>query len=169
MAASWEEEALRRWRENREDEALGELLKSRRDRAYSVALRLTGSPADAEDAVQDAFLKLMSRTKGFEGVREFDIAVYRAVVQCGLDMVRERRRRAAREAAAGTEMAGIMRAAKPEGAMDDIERQELLEKIGKLLAELPEGERAAVTLCYSQGMSVSDAAAALGVSRLTLR
>ena len=90
---------LERWRSSRDAEALGELLKWQRDRAFATALRILGRAADAEDAVQEAFAKLLSRTSGFEGQEELRIAVYRAVVQCALDMVRSDRARARREEA----------------------------------------------------------------------
>jgi RNA polymerase sigma-70 factor (ECF subfamily) len=165
--SDWVEESLRAWRETRRPEALGELLKAQRNRAYTVALRLTGSPAEAEDAVQDACVKLLSRTKGFEDRKSFEVAVYRAVVQCSLDRVRAGRRAAAREAAVRNE--GALLAAVESAAMDVAEQREVLAELRQAVAELPEEERVPIVLCYGQGLSVAQAAETLEVPRETLR
>lgn len=52
----WVAKALDAWRSRQATEVLGDLLKSQRHRAYSIALRITASPTEAEDAVQDAFI-----------------------------------------------------------------------------------------------------------------
>jgi RNA polymerase sigma-70 factor (ECF subfamily) len=164
------EEALRRWRQGREPEALGELLKAQRDRAYSAALRLVGSPADAEDAVQEAFLKLMSREKGFDTPAEFDVSVYRAVFQCSMDALRRRRRRVAREAGTGEKTGAVSGAGTEAGLqMSEEEMQVLRSKLRTAVDQLPDEERAAAVLCYYQGLSELQASEVLEVPRTTLR
>ncbi|MCZ7643905.1 MAG: sigma-70 family RNA polymerase sigma factor [Planctomycetota bacterium] len=159
------EAALRCWRETRRPEALGALLKAQRDRAYSVALRFTGSPADAEDIVQDAFLKLLSRTHGFESGEAFELAVYRAVVQCALDASKGRRRRRQHEDVAARS-GGV---AHDESQTTQAERAELRALLREAVTELDEDERAPVVLCYHQGLSVVQAAQVLELPRETVR
>ncbi len=164
------EELLQRWRLENSLDALGELLKTQRDRAYSIAARLTASGADAEDAVQEAFIKLFSRRKGFDDLEQFDLSVYRAVVQCSLDARRSARRRAARE-----ERAGRMAAETHPGSdatendMSESEMQELRTRLRTAVADLPEEQRAPAVLCYYHGMSEVQAAEVLAVPRTTLR
>jgi RNA polymerase sigma-70 factor (ECF subfamily) len=163
-------EALERWRNGHAPEALGELLKAQRDRAYSLAVRLTGSPEDAEDVVQEAFVKLMSRAKGFGSPEEFDCTVYRAVFQCAMDTLRSGRRRAHREARVGLET-GAAAPARPgmEAEMSEKEAGELREQLRAAVGELPEETRFPAVLCYYQGLSESQAAEVLAVPRSTLR
>ncbi len=52
---------LVQWAQDGYDEAFELLVRRHRLRAYRVALRLTGSPADAEDVAQDAFVALHGR------------------------------------------------------------------------------------------------------------
>ncbi|MBI3828765.1 MAG: RNA polymerase sigma factor [Planctomycetes bacterium] len=160
------DEALRRWRETRHPESLGELLKRQRDRAYSVALRFTGSSADAEDAVQDAFLKLMTRTHGFEDAEAFEAAVYRAVVQCALDVLKQGKRRRKREDATAREREADVKLA---DAPPEPEREELRALLREAVLDLGEDERAPVVLCYHQGLSVAQAARVLELPRETVR
>src|SRR5437764_12536348 len=87
----WATERLNAWRSSGNPEVLGQLIKWQRDRAYATALRILGNRDDAEDAVQQASIKLMSRTHGFDNPEQFRLTVYRAVVQCALDMARANR------------------------------------------------------------------------------
>lgn len=159
----WALQRLNLWRSAREPEALGQLLKWQRDRAYATALRILGNSADAEDAVQQACIKLLSRTHGFDTLEEFKVTVYRAVVQCALDMARANRVRAKLEKA----MSPIERHTPvPQLAA---EQAEALRLIWQELHSMPEESRAMVVLCYQEGLSVSDAAEVLAVPRETLR
>jgi len=163
------DEALRRWREARQPEALGELLKRQRDRAYSVAMRLVGSPADAEDVVQEAFLKLFSRTHGFEDAEAFELSVYRAVVQCALDALKQGRRRRIREQVEAVARARDADVRRGETREAQAEREELKTLLRDAVKELGEDERAPVVLCYQQGLTVSQAARVLDLPRETVR
>jgi RNA polymerase sigma-70 factor, ECF subfamily len=160
----WVVERLERWRTRRDGDALGELLKWQRDRAYAIARRVLGHATDAEDAVQQSFVKLLSRTQGFEGVNEFKLAVYRAVVQCALDMARANRVRNRLEKAMSQVERGP--AHLPEPAF---EQAEALRLVFRELEQMPEEQRALVVLCYQEGLSVSDAAEVLAIPRETLR
>ena len=161
---TWTGERLARWRQARDADALGELLKWQRDRAYATACRILGNAADAEDAVQQAFLKLLTRTHGFEDQRAFRSAVYRAVVQCALDMIRARRTRDQLEQAMTKQ-----RLPDAMGPKESAERAEALGAIDLELSRLPESDRAAVVLCCQEGLSITEAADALSVRRETLR
>ena len=162
------EAVLREWRATRRPEALGELLKAQRHRAYAIALRMTCSEPEAEDAVQDAFIKLLTRTHGFEDVEAFELSVYRAVVQCSLDAVRKKRRRTVHEDAVRNQPAG-------ETQVPDVqthasaEQEEARALLRTAVKELPEDERAPVVLCYYQGMSVVQTAKTLELPRETVR
>lgn len=162
LAEAWVSERLRRWVDARDAEALGELLKWQRDRAYTLAFQVLHNRDDAEDAVQQAFLKLLSRTHGFGGADEFRVAVYRAVVQCAVDQSRARRSR--------TKAENVMPfVASSDTQTSSAENAEVLALVGEELKRLPEIERAAIVLCCQEGMSLSAAAEALSIPRMTLR
>ena len=175
--AIWMAETLGLWRNERRTEALGELLKSQRNRAYSVALRITSSPAEAEDAVQDAFIKLLSRTHGFDDQEAFELSVYRAVVQCALDTVRKTRRRKTHEtpldelqtSSTSKTGDGHVSGADRIDAHSELEQQEATTLLRQAVSELSDEERAPVVLCYYQGLSVVQTAKTLDVPRETIR
>jgi len=155
---------LERWRNQRDGEALGELLKWQRDRAHATAFRILQQSADADDAVQQAFLKLLSRTQGFDTADAFRIAVYRSVVQCALDMARAKRVQERLEKAMSS-----LEKNRFAGEASNLEDEEALAAAWEELKALSEEQRAMVVLCCQEGLSISDAAEVLSMPRETLR
>ena len=60
--------------------AFGEIHDRHRVRVYSIALRMTGNAADAEDLTQESFLRLFLRIGSFRGEASFTTWLYRLVV-----------------------------------------------------------------------------------------
>ena len=74
--------------------ALGELFISHGDLVFRTARRLTGSSADAEDVVQDLFVRLPHALQGFTGgVSSFAAWIRRVAVRQALMQLRAGRRR----------------------------------------------------------------------------
>lgn len=62
-------------------------------RMKSIARNLTGSTEDAEDAVQETFLKVHRSAPGFRGASKVSTWIYRLLVNTCHDVLRKRRRR----------------------------------------------------------------------------
>src|SRR3984885_11497899 len=88
-----------------DSEAFGELFRRHRDRLWAVALRTTGDPEEAGDALQDAMISAFRRAGDFRGDSAVTTWLHRIVVNACLDRLR---RKAARPAASGMD----------EGALD---------------------------------------------------
>ncbi len=147
-------------------EALGEFAKAHRDRAYSVALRIVRSPADAEDVVQDAAIKWLRVGSNLKTLESNVGLFYRLVLQCALDSMRKESRRNRREASIG-EGGETMRV--QESVCAQAERGELKGLLKQAVAGLSEDEQLAVTLCFYEGISVVDTAKCLNVPRETVQ
>src|SRR5437763_13610843 len=76
--------------------ALEELFRRYRQPAYRVAHRLLGNEADALDAVQEGFVKVLTHLPAFAGRSAFKTWLLRVVSNAALDLGRSRRRRHAR-------------------------------------------------------------------------
>jgi RNA polymerase sigma-70 factor, ECF subfamily len=127
------------------------------DRAYGVALRMTGSRADAEDVVQDVFLRLWLKPDSWRpGQAQFSTWLYRVVVNRCLDLKRRPR---------GTDLDSIDEPQDPDANAEDsliaAQRGKALEAA---VAELPERQRAAIVLTYTAGLRNAEAAATLEIS-----
>src|SRR4030095_9619288 len=75
------------------DEDAFRMLVERHSRSlFRLAFRLTGNEQDAEDVVQDAWLKAYRRLDQFESRANFGSWLYRIAANCAYDLLRGRRR-----------------------------------------------------------------------------
>src|ERR1700761_9085789 len=78
----------------RGDRAAFQALVERHARGlYRLAWRITGNGNDAEDVVQEAFLKAWKQLSRFDGRASFGTWLHRICTNCALDQVRARKRR----------------------------------------------------------------------------
>jgi RNA polymerase sigma-70 factor, ECF subfamily len=61
-------------------------------RLFRVAFRITGNQADAEDVVQEAFLRGYRKLESFESRSDFGTWIYRIAVRCALNKIDRVRR-----------------------------------------------------------------------------
>jgi RNA polymerase sigma-70 factor (ECF subfamily) len=137
--------------------AFNRLSQRHLDRAFGVALRMTGNRADAEDVVQEVFLRLWQRPEAWRpGQAQFSTWLYRVVVNRCLDLKRRPK---------GTALDAIEEPQDPkpdaESALLDAARDKALKAA---MARLPERQRAALTLTYTAGLKNAEAASALEIS-----
>jgi RNA polymerase sigma-70 factor (ECF subfamily) len=66
-------------------EAYGVLVVRYSGRLFRLAFRITGNEADAEDVVQDAWLRGYRKLESFEYRSDFGTWIYRIAVRCALD------------------------------------------------------------------------------------
>jgi RNA polymerase sigma-70 factor (ECF subfamily) len=71
-------------------EALRQLLAAARPRLVALALRVLGDPDEAEDAVQEAMVKVWRNLGRFEGRAAFGTWLHRIAVNAALDRIRRR-------------------------------------------------------------------------------
>src|SRR5262245_6372804 len=67
------------------------VLVERHSRAvFRLAHRMTGNPSDAEDVVQETFLKAYKQLGRFESRANFGTWLHRIAVNCSIDLIRSR-------------------------------------------------------------------------------
>jgi RNA polymerase sigma-70 factor (ECF subfamily) len=71
-------------------EAYGSLVVRHSQSLFRVAFRITGNEADADDVVQEAFLRGYRKLESFESRSDFGTWIYRIAVHCALDRIRRR-------------------------------------------------------------------------------
>jgi RNA polymerase sigma-70 factor, ECF subfamily len=72
-------------------DAYGELVKLHSRMLFRLAYRMTGNQADADDVVQDAFLRAYQNLAAFESRADFGTWIYRIATHCALDRLARRR------------------------------------------------------------------------------
>ncbi len=73
--------------------ALDALLRRHYDRAHAVCRRIAGSTRDADDAAQEAMIRVVRNIHRFDGRSAFSTWVYRIATNAALDELRKRKRR----------------------------------------------------------------------------
>jgi RNA polymerase sigma-70 factor (ECF subfamily) len=121
-----------------------------------LARRILGNAADAEDVAQEAMLRVWTHAPRWQPLAAFRTWLTRVVVNLCLD----RKRRAPW---VDLEAAGELEDPAP-GATEQAEHDERERLVAAAIAELPDRQRAAIVLTYTEGMSYAQVAEAHGTS-----
>ncbi|MEN3952439.1 RNA polymerase sigma factor [Iodidimonas sp. SYSU 1G8] len=142
------------------DEAAYRVLVERHlGQSLGFATRVLGDRAEAEEAMQEAFLKLWRGAPNWQpGGARFTTWFYRVVLNLCIDRQRKRRGRLVPLDDAGDP------ADTRQDAEADLHERQVGSQIDGALGELPERQRAAISLCYLQGLSNKEAADVLDVN-----
>lgn len=73
--------------------ALDQLLRRHYDKIFAVCRRVTGNASDADDACQEALIKITRSLPRFDGRSSFGTWAYRIATNASLDELRKRKRR----------------------------------------------------------------------------
>lgn len=146
--------------------AFGTLVARHKDRLWAVALRTTGDPEEAADALQDALISAFRRADQFRGDSAVTTWLHRIVVNASLDRLR---RRSVRHALPLPDDLETLPGAVVADPTDSMARRETQMAITEALSELPEDQRAAVMLVDVEGWSVEEAAEQLGCPAGTVK
>jgi RNA polymerase sigma-70 factor (ECF subfamily) len=138
-----------------ESDAFAEVYRRFGERMKSIAFNHLGNIADAEDAVQETFVKLHRAARGFTGEAAFSTWLYRILVNTCLDMIRKRRRRIQE-----TPIDDVVAGGRAAMTVDDAKRMTLR----KMLAELPEQRRSVFVLFEIEGLSHAEIGEILDIS-----
>ena len=138
------------------------LVSRHKDRLWAVALRTTGDPDDAADALQDALLKAHRSADSFRGDAQVTTWLHRIVVNACLDRLR-------RERVRPTVPLPEHDSAHPVEPSDPLGRRELAWEIEQALRALPDDQRAALVLVDVEGYSVEETATLLGIPGGTVK
>jgi len=147
-------------------DAFDQIMRLHQKQVLMTALRLLGNMEDAQDAAQEAFLRLYKSMNRLPDVLEMKSWLYRVTVNICNDVHRQRGRRKTEPLTGSPGSEPASRHPDPEKAWSETERGQLVEMA---LKTLPEKERAAVVLRDVQGLSTREVAEILGSSEVTVR
>jgi RNA polymerase sigma-70 factor (ECF subfamily) len=140
-------------------EGFSGLVKLHQRRAYLVARSVVMTHEDAEDAVQEGFMRAYQALDRFDASQSFGAWVNRIVANAALDLSRRRKVRAADELS--DTYASVFR--------DPAEDSELRERLQGALATLPERARAVLVLHDIEGFTHAEIGELLGIPGGTAR
>ena len=148
--------------------AFEELVTSFQHRVFAVAYRMLGTRAEAEDAAQEAFLRVHRGIGAFRGDAALSTWIYAITSRVCLNLLGSVEGRLARDREGDDET--VLRVPSAErGPAAAAERKELEHALHRAIAELPEDRRIVVVLRDLEGLSYDEIAAALELPLNTVR
>lgn len=148
---------------NGETDAFEELVRKHGRRVYRSLMGILGSPEEAEDALQDAFLKAFQHLPNFEARSRFSTWLVRIAINTGLQRLRGRKDfDSLDEESEQFKPRSIQ--AWTDSPEDYYSREELRKLVEKEVMKLPVKYRVALMLRDLEELSTEEAAAALGLT-----
>jgi RNA polymerase sigma-70 factor (ECF subfamily) len=128
---------------------------------YRVAFYILEDEAEAEDAVQELFLKLWSGRDALDGIRNPKGYGIRVLRNLCLDRIRRSRK---------METPAVLPEPEWPGRQDEaVDEKERLAKVLDAIKSLPDRQREVLTLRTLDGLSYEEIAERTGMNQLTLR
>ncbi len=162
-----DEHSLIRRCKQRDEAALADLIRLKREKVFRVALNIVGDEDDAKDIAQLAFVRLWQSIGSFRESRRFDPWLFRIVVNLSLDHYRRTRR-------AATFPPEEPGPEPPPGPMESVQeaalyRADIRRVFNEAARRLTPQQRAAFSLREIEGLSTEEAARAMGIREATVR
>jgi RNA polymerase sigma-70 factor (ECF subfamily) len=148
-----------------DEDAFRRLVERHSSRLFRLAYRMTGNAMDAEDVVQESFLKAYQRLGQFEERASFASWLHRIGVHTACDLLRRRRpqpRPVPHPDGPDVSAADALPAADP-GPDRLAESEQVQRGVTRAMSRLSEQERAAFVLRHFEQMTTREIGAALGV------
>src|SRR5208283_963094 len=161
MAGSDDESKLIEQSLSGDPEAYAALVNQHQKMIRAVTFRMTGSPDDAEELAQDAFLRAYRQLGSFGGGSKFSTWLCKIAINLSLDW---RRRESRRSGIHSKWAADAISENSPDGGFPD----ELSRRVQDALNRLPAKQRAAIVLTIYENQSHAEAAKTLGCTEATV-
>lgn len=143
---------------NADHQAFATLVERHTQRFFATAFRMFGNAAEAEDVVQEAFLKLWQKPQGFDPTKgaKFTTWFTRVVSNLAIDHMRKKKPQS------GPDVLDMIAddAPRADEVMDEDAKAQALEAA---IQALPERQKIALNLCFYEGLSNKEAAEILGI------
>ncbi len=133
--------------------------------AFALAFRLTGNERDAEDVVQESFIRAYRQLGRFESRSNFGTWLHRIIVNCAMDALRARHsRREERTVSESDDVTDTLPAGSP--SPERLARsEEIRRRVETSMALLTPQERVAFALRHYEGRSIDDIGRTLGLQK----
>ena len=153
--------------QNGDSDAFRTLVERHGRNVFRLAFRMTGNETDAEDIVQETFLRAFKQIQRYESRSSFGTWLYRIAANCSLDLIRVRKTRNEATAAlpATEEEFDLMQKIASDAPGPDrlAVSREVQQRMASAMAELSQQERTAFVLRHFEGQSIEQISGILGV------
>ena len=138
------------------------LYKQFATRLYNVCLRIIGNPQDAEEAMQDSFLKAFTRLEQYQTGPSFEAWLQQIAVRTAIDYVR-------RQLPEGEDLTDDYAELADEDTPDEEELQCSVAQVKAACQQLPAGYRVVLSLYLFEGYDMEEIASILNIRPASVR
>ena len=139
-------------------------------KVFGLAYRMTGNEHDADEVVQETFLRCYKRLESFEARSSFSTWLYRIASNCALDLLAKRKQDKAhiaehdnRDDESNPEERALEYASPQPGPERMLLSAELRQRVADAMKRLTDVERTAFVLRHFEGRSISEIGSVLKV------
>ena len=131
---------------------------------FRLAFRMTRNEMDAEDAVQETFLRAYKKISSFDGRSSFSTWLYRVTANTSIDIIRRRQRHDSRSISLDEETATSRMPTSSDPSQDRVLfSSEIKKRLDVALGELSELERSAFMLRHFEDFPLAEISRMLGL------
>jgi RNA polymerase sigma-70 factor (ECF subfamily) len=152
-----------------EPRAFRQLMNAYQETFYGVARRFVGNHEDADDVLQEAFVKIYQNLDGLERPEAFFPWARRILVNTALDHIRRRRRSTTIEVEPVDDAWEREVESDVEPPDRRVEEREFFAKLERVLRALPPRQREVVLLHDVEGLTTEEISTRLEIPRATVR
>jgi RNA polymerase sigma-70 factor (ECF subfamily) len=154
-----------------EERAFAELVGRYKEKIYALAYRILGNHLDADEVVQETFVRIYKRRKELADVRHFSTFLLRIATNYSIDLFRKHKNRSSLAHDSSSLPGEIQldlaqRVATPSEKFDN---KRLMEEINRALEQLPPKQKITAVLHDIEGLSKTEISRILGCPEATVR
>jgi len=123
-----------------------------KNKAFSMLKRMLKNEFDAEEVLQDCFLKAYNSLDSFKGEAKFSTWFYRIVYNTALTRLSSKKRKTESEMSSVEDHFDL----ESHHNADDIEKKDIQEFVRDIITKLPERHSAIITMFYLNEMSIEE-------------
>ena len=138
------------------------LYKQFATRLYNVCLRIIGNPQDAEEAMQDSFLKAFIRLEQYQAGTSFEAWLQQIAVRTAIDYIR-------RQLPEGEDLTDDYAELADDDTPDEEELQCSVAQVKAACQQLPAGYRVVLSLYLFEGYDMEEIASILNIRPASVR
>ena len=137
-------------------QALNHLIDRYKDEFYRLAYRIMGNKEEAEEVLQDTFLRAYQKIGSFEGKSRLSTWLYRICVNQCLNRREDLKKFALTKTYDPAVAMGIQNMPSTQDTAAEYETAELQQQVARAVARLKPDQRMLVSLYYLQGFSCAE-------------
>jgi RNA polymerase sigma-70 factor (ECF subfamily) len=141
----------------------GSLIDRYRDKGFSLALRILRNREDAEEALQDAFVRAWNGLSGFEGASSFGTWFYRILYNVCMTSLEKKRKLSIFDEPGDDGVPDAASEPDLPGDYSGVEMRDLVSRVGGALSRLPARYASVISMFYVQELSYPEIAEVTGL------